>query len=496
MLKRAFLFVAAGLLLAVCIIASIDPAAAAGRDALAAGLFPVVADPHAWLAGVGVAVGSIADARRIERKDAGDPSDGGVAEVKKVVTDFMTAWSEFKAANDQRLKEIERKGVADPTTLSKLDAIEKAMAKGEEVSAKFTAIEAEQKALKDQLDEAEKKLGRPRLPEGEEAKAERKARINLWARGVVSAQMLGASNLSEEQSKALADAAAEYKTMSVSNDTTGGYLAPSELVLEIIKGVTEISAPRQLVRVRSTSAKSYHQPKRTGQFAARRTGELETRTETDGLRYGMIEITAPEMYALIDISQQNLEDSAFDLETEIREESQEQFAVREGQEFVTGTGVEQMEGILVNGDVGTTNSGAAVAVTADGLITVKHAIKTAYARNASWTLNRTTLGSIRKLKDGNGQYLWMPGIAMGKPNTIDGDPYVEVPDMPNEGAGTKSVAYGDFRRAYTMVDRIVMQMLRDPYTQATSGVIRFLFRRRTGGRVVLAEAIRTLTCSP
>jgi HK97 family phage major capsid protein len=116
-------------------------------------------------------------------------------------------------------------------------------------------------------------------------------------------------------------------------------------------------------------------------------------------------------------------------------------------------------------------------------------------RNANWVMNRTVLGSVRSLKDLNGQYIWMPGIAQGRPNSIDGDPYVECPDMPNEGAGAKPVAYGDFQRGYTMLDRIAMSMLRDPYTQADSGLIRFRFRRRTGGQVTLAEAMRTLTCS-
>ena len=139
-----------------------------------------------------------------------------------------------------------------------------------------------------------------------------------------------------------------------------------------------------------------------------------------------------------------------------------------------------------------TNSGEAAAITADGLLSLKYGIKTAYARNASFALNRSTMGAIRRLKDGNGQYLWMPGIAMGRPNTIDGDPYVECPDMPNVQAGAFPVAYGDFRKAYTMADRVQMTLLRDPYTQATSGNVRFLFRRRFGGQVVLAEAIRKL----
>ena len=102
---------------------------------------------------------------------------------------------------------------------------------------------------------------------------------------------------------------------------------------------------------------------------------------------------------------------------------------------------------------------------------------------------------IHTLKDGNKQYIWMPGIALGKPNTIDGDPYVEVPDMPSEGANTYPIAYGDFARAYTLVDRLAMSLQRDNLTQATSGNVRFLFWKRVGGAVTLAEAIRKLKCS-
>jgi len=200
--------------------------------------------------------------------------------------------------------------------------------------------------------------------------------------------------------------------------------------------------------------------------------------------------------ALIDISNQMLEDSAFDMEAELRMEASEQFAVAEGAALVSGSGVGKPEGFMAStSGVSTTNSGHATTVTADGLISLKHAVKTAYTANANYVMNRTTLGSVRKLKDGNGNYLWQPGIAAGKPNSIDGDPYVELPDMPSEGAGLKPVAYGDFRRGYTLVDRIAMEMLRDPYTQATSGNIRFIFRRRLGGQVTLAEAIRKLKCS-
>lgn len=421
-----------------------------------------------------------------------------ISEVKSIIEAQGKAWEEFKSTNDALIKaKADGKAVGDLE--AKLAKVEGAFAQSEAISAKLTAAENEVKAAKlaateakTAVEELEAKFNRQGL--GGIGK-EKKTDINQWARTVVDAHTKGVVNLSQDQQKALADVAAEYKSLSVSNDTTGGYLAPSEYVREILKTVTEISPARQLARVRSTGAKSILLPKRTGQFAAVWTAEQAPRNETNGLNWGMLEIHAHEMYALIDISEQNLEDSAFNLGSEISFEATEQFAVTEGAAFVSGTGVGKPEGFLVNADVGIVNSGSAAVITADSLFTLKHSIKTAYARNANWALNRTTLGSVRKLKDTNGQYLWQSGLALGKPNTLDGDPYAEVPDMPSEGANAFPVAYGDFKRAYTLVDRVAMSMLRDPYTQATSGNIRFLFRRRLGGMVVMPEAIAKLKCA-
>ncbi len=414
----------------------------------------------------------------------------------------MTAFEEFKSTNDARLKEIEKKGVADTVTADKLGRIETDLAKLEDINQKLAAAVVEAKKEKEHVDELEQKLNRLSLggpSDPATRKLEMKAKANVWARAVFDASVRGQTNIGAEQQKALADVVAEYKALSVGNDTTGGYLAPMEYVREIIKGVTDISPVRTLARVRQTASKSIQIPKRTGQFAAQWVAEQGTKSETDGLRYGMWEIPTHELFALIDISNQNLEDSAFNMESEISFEATEQFAVAEGAAFVSGNGVGKPEGFLVAAGVSGSNSGTAATIAdvdgqADGLLKLKYGLKTAYARNAAWALNRTTLGSVRRLKTAEKQYLWMPGIN-GQPNTIDGDPYVEVPDMPSEGAGATPIAYGDFARAYTLVDRIQMEMLRDPYTQATSGNVRFIFRRRLGGQVVLPEAIRKLTCS-
>lgn len=421
--------------------------------------------------------------------------------VKEAVGPVMTAFEEFKATNDLRLKEIEKKGAADPVTVDKLAKVEGRLVEFENMNQKLTLQEQQIKAAKEATERMEVALNR--LPQGARGKdtGEVKARNCAWANAVVRATVMGGiANVSQEERKLLDDVHNEIKSLNVSADAAGGYLAPIEYVRDIIKGVTEISPVRGLVRVRSTSGKSIQIPKRTGQFAARWVAEQGTKSETTGLAYGLEEISAHEMYALIDISNQMLEDSAFDMESEIRMEAAEQFALAEGQAFVSGSGVGKPEGFLTNSGVGETNSGSATTIAdadgqANGLMTLFHALKTAYSRNATWTLNRTTLGSVRKLKDAEKNYIWAPGLANGIPNTILGASYVEMPDMPDEGAGTTPIAFGDFRRGYTLVERIAMEMLRDPYTQAAGGNIRFIFRRRLGGQVTLSEAMRKLKCA-
>lgn len=444
--------------------------------------------------------------RRALRHEFKDANSGeSLVEVKKIVNDLMTGFEEFKKTNDERLKGVE-KGRTDPLIEEKLRKIEADFKKGDELSARFVAMEAAEtqrkadaKELRDQIDALELKLKRPGA-NTPEAKVELKTHHDTWARGMLTSIASGGLPTDEGHRKSFERVLAECKALGISNDTTGGFLAPAEYVREIIKGVTELSPVRSLVRVRSTVNKSVMVPKRTGQFAAQWVADQGSRSETDGLRWGMLEIPTHEMYALVDISHQNLEDSAFDLEAEIRAECDEQFALAEGTAVISGNGVGRPEGWMTNAGVLSTPSGTAATIAdsdgqANGLLTLKHAIKTAYTRNAHWALNRTTLGSVRKLKDADKGYIWMPGIAMGKPNTIDGDPYVECPDMPNEGADAFPVAYGDFLRAYTLVDRINMVALRDPYTQASSGNIRFLMYRRIGGQVMLAEAIRKLKCA-
>ena len=283
----------------------------------------------------------------------------------------------------------------------------------------------------------------------------------------------------------------EKKALTVSNDSTGGYLAPPEYVRELLKTITEISPIRSIARVRSTGARSIQIPKRDGQFSAQWVSESGTRSETTGYTVGLEELPAHEMYALVDISEQDLEDTVFDLEAEMQSEFAEQFAKAEGTAFVSGNAVGKPEGLLTNSSVGEVVSGNASALTADGLISLVHSIKSEYGKNGTFVFNRTTLAAIRKLKDTAGQYVFQAGMMLqgGVTNTILGHGYVEATDMPSVAGNAFPVAFGDFSKAYMVVDRVALAVLRDPFTQATTGNVRYIARRRVGGQVVLPEAI-------
>lgn len=402
-------------------------------------------------------------------------------EVKKSIDGLMGAFEEFKATNDKRIAEIEKKGSADVLVTEKLGRIEKTLDQFETINQKLTRLELETKASKEALEKAETKLAR--IPVGSGRKDDQNDETKAAFDGFLRR---GKENMSQD----------EVKILRVSDDTAGGFLAPVDYVREITKAVVEQSPMRPLVRVRNTTLRSVQVPKRTGTFSAVWVSEVGQRNENQGLAYGLDEVPTHELTAEVYVSMQELEDAAFDIEAELNGEFAEQFGVAEGAVIVNGNGVGKPQGFLFGGsNVGSVKSGAATAITGDGVLSLYYGVKTAYAQNGTFVLNRKTIGSVRKLKDSNGQYIWTPGLANGVPNTINGAGYVEVPDMPDEAAGSFPIAFGDFRRAYTLVDRLVISILRDPYTRAGVGQVKFVARRRLGGQVTLAEAIQTLQCS-
>ena len=394
-------------------------------------------------------------------------------DVKSVIQEFGEAFEEFKKANDERLESLD-KGESVSALEEKTDKIEESLSGLEDINQQMTQAKMAQEGMNEKLDNLETVLKRPGSGYDTKAVDSRLEAFDLYCRK-------GVEHLTDVEKKAL----------TVSNDSTGGYLAPPEYVNELLKTVTEISPIRSVARIRSTGQRSVQVPKRTSTFSAAWVAESGTRSETTGYNVGLEEIPCHEHYAMVDISEQDLEDTVFDLEAEMQSEFSEQFAKAEGTAFVSGNSVGKPEGIMTNGDVGESNSGHASTLTADGLITLVHSIKSEYGRNGTFLFNRTTLAAIRKLKDTAGQYVFQTGMSLqaGVPNTVLGSPYIEVTDMPDVAANAYPVAFGDFRRAYMIVDRVQLAVLRDVYTQATSGNVRYIARRRVGGQIVQAEAI-------
>ncbi|HVK56517.1 MAG TPA: phage major capsid protein [Burkholderiales bacterium] len=399
------------------------------------------------------------------------------------VKELMSAFEEFKQANDENEKK------RDSLLEVKIHNITKKLDSFEPLNQKLTLAEQQNKAMQEQLDRVETILNRPGVL-GANDKGEQRKVIAAFDR-VIRRQP-------DERDPADVALIKQYSAALVrSEDTAGGYLlAPPEMQADIIKDVIEISPLRALATVRTIGTGSLKQRKRTGTGSATRVGETQSRVNTGDPAYGMIEIQAPEMFARMEISQQMLEDSEYDLLAELREDSSEQFAVKEGVEFIGGAGASnQAEGILTNADVGIVVSGNASLITADGLQDLYYGLKTAHSRNATFGLNRNSIGKIRKLKDGQGNYMWIPGIAGNVPNTILNAPYVEMPDMPDAAANTFPVVFGDFRKAYLIVDRVSIAFQVDYTTGADDGLVVFRARKRTGGGVRQAEAIKKLKCA-
>lgn len=399
-------------------------------------------------------------------------------EVKTAVDAMTSAFEEFKKVNDERLAEIESKGEADPLVEEKLAKLESEMDKFETINQSITQQQKAAEGLEGKLSEIETMLKRP--ANGMEAKD-----IDVNLKAWDSFMRKGEDGLDEIEKKAL----------TVGTAATAGNLAPAEYVEELIKVVTEISPVRSVARVRQTSNKEIEVPSKTATFAAAWTAEAGTRSETTGYTTSLNTIPTHELYALVDISSQLLEDSVFDLEAEMNTEFAEQFAKAEGESFITGNGSNKPTGLMNGTTVGHQATGAAsAAITTDNLMDMVHGLKSEYARTATMMMNRTTLGIIRKLKDTAGQYIFQTGFSgqSGLPNTILGHPYVEAADVADAASGARSVIFGDFRRGYMIVDRVALAVLRDPFSQAATGNVRYIARRRVGGEVVLAEALTSL----
>lgn len=400
-----------------------------------------------------------------------------MGELKELLQKQGEVLAEERKANEARLKAIEEKGYAPADVVEKVDR-----------------ISAEMTQLSKDIAEVAKKSNRPQMsgsgailtPEQEEYKS---AFSRFMRKGG------DASRLSELERKALGRG----------SDIEGGVLVHSELETAIDRVAGVVSAFRQIADVRTIGAISHKMRVKTRGTAARWIGESEAGGESQNPQYAMIEIFAEEMEAEPWVYNDTLEDADYNLEADVADEAGIAFSEAEGDAFINGDGVKKPRGLLKYtiaanssyawGKLGYIASGAsgdfASSNPSDKLIDLLHSVKSTYRNGSQLLMSDSTLAKVRQIKDGSGNfYLFQPdptgefaGLVLGKPVVVDDN-------MPAIAANSYSIAYGNFKRGYRIVDRRGIVLIRDNLT--TKGTTKFNFRKRVGGGIVNFEAIKLM----
>jgi HK97 family phage major capsid protein len=393
-----------------------------------------------------------------------------------VIDNLNRAFTEYKAENDAKLADL-AKGQADVVRTEKVDRINAAI--GE---------------LQAQLDAAHAKIAAGLVGSGGEGrvdplKAKHKAAFEAWFRKGVGENELGSLQ------------AQVYASATSTSAPDGGYVIPEEMEAGITRVLAITSVMRQLARVVTLSGNEYERLISQGGAGYGWVGETGARPETTTPTLSKLSFPVMELYANPAATQRLLDDGAISIEQWIAEEVQTSFTEGEGAAFISGNGVAKPFGLTayatvadasyVWGKIGYIASGAASTMpNADKLMDLIYALKTGYQPGATLLMNRKTTAVIRQYKSGDGIYLWQPPLQLGQPASIFGVGIAVDDNMPDIGAGTFPVAYGNFPRAYVIVDRLGTQVLRDPYTNKP--YVHFYTTRRVGGGVQNFEAVKLL----
>jgi HK97 family phage major capsid protein len=407
----------------------------------------------------------------LESKALGGPSES--LEVKEAFDELKRTIETFKAENDERLEKLERRQ-ADVVTNDKIDRINAAV--------------GEQKRALDELLLAGQ---RPQLGGTPALSYESREHKSGFERYVRKGDASGLDRY-------------EVKSLSSGSDADGGYLVPRETETAIDRILAKASPIRAIATVRQIGAASYRKPVTTDGADSGWVGEAQSRAETAAPTLSVVEFPTMELYAMPAATQSLLDDAHIDVEQWLADEVQIEFADQESAAFIAGDGISKPRGLLSYtivadaswawnkiGYVASGNAGAfASSNPADALVDLAYAPRQGYRANAHWLMNRKTEAAVRKLKDGQGNYIWQPGAAAGAPATLLGYPVAEAEDMPDIEADSYSIAFGDFARGYLVIDRVGVRVLRDPYS--AKPFVLFYTTKRVGGGVQNFEAIKLM----
>jgi len=401
-------------------------------------------------------------------------------EIKDVLTALTKGFEDFKKINDDRLAKVE-KGQATGDMEAKLASVQADIAKALDLKKEIERLEAKQNAAG--------LFGAG--SQGNPDKAAYKAAFfdRFVRKGEDSAEL-----------KSL-----QSKAMSIGTPADGGYAVPEELDRSIEKLMRDVSPVRQVANVITVGTSDYKKLVNVNGIASGWVGETAARPATNTSQLAEVTPFMGELYANPQVTQQALDDIFFNVEAEVTAQLAEEFAVAEGSAFVSGNGTNKPKGFLAYTTAATADSSRAFGTLehiatgvagdfaasnkADIFYDVVAKMKAGYRAGSVWMMGKAIMFEVMKFKDTSGQYLWQPRLTdNGLGLNLVGYNVVEAEDMPVKAASSLSIAFGNFRRGYTIVDRIGTRMLRDPYTNKP--YVGFYTTKRVGGMVVNSEAIK------
>lgn len=392
-----------------------------------------------------------------------------VKDVEQVAQELQAKFDAFKEKNDKRLEAVEQeKG--------------KLAGEVETLNGKLSELDELKSALEEELKQVKRPTGGSQSKAASEHKT---AFIGFMRKG------------KDDGLREL-----ERKALQVSVDEDGGYAVPEELDRTILNLLKDEVVMRQEATTITVGGANYKKLVNLGGTASGWVGETDARPDTDASKLGQIEPFMGEIYGNPQATQTMLDDAFFNVEDWINSELAIEFAEQEEIAFTSGNGTKKPKGFLAYASTldpdktrafGTLQhilSGAAAGVTADAIIKLVYTLRKVHRNGAKFMMNNNSLFAIRILKDSEGNYLWRPGLELGQPSSLAGYGVAENEQMPDIAADAKAIAFGNFKRGYTIVDRIGTRILRDPYTKKP--FVGFYTTKRTGGMLVDSQAIKLL----
>lgn len=420
-------------------------------------------------------------------------------DIRTAVYDLGRAFEQFKDANDQRILEMERRGSADPLTEMKVNRL------NAEISRASDAADAAKKRV-DLLETALSRAPSSKGDDWKEAEAfmtERKHALDQGF-GVDAYRQYRQAFRSYIRKNNAGSGVDEIKALAAGSDPDGGFAVTPDMSGRISALVRETSPMRQVANVITIGTDALEGVNDLNEATSGWVGETEARGETTAPKIGEYRIPVHEQYAEPRATQKLLDDAMFNVEEWLAGKIAERLARMENDAFVNGNGVRKPRGFLTYA-AGTPSasafnvieqiaSGGAGAFASsdpgDALINLVYALKSAYREKAVFMMKRSTLAAVRKLKDGDDNYLWQPDFQLKQGGSLLGFDVIEAEDMPAISANSLSIAFGDFNAGYQIVDRQGVRILRDNFT--AKPYVKFYTTKRVGGDVVNFEAIKLM----